>query len=143
MALVYRRQPSYCGINVCPFAFICKKKKMPGSVALCSKYLSAFFYSFKYQQWIDVYQTQPAAVHAFSILFLHARTLSPPEERAGSVFLVLLERCREATTRHPAPHIQARLIFPTTEPKAHVPQYRVLMGRMEGPCSPSLPPVET
>lgn len=63
---------------------------MPGSVALCSKYLSAFFYSFKYQQWIDVYQTQPAAVHAFSILFLHARTLSPPEERAGSVFLVLL-----------------------------------------------------
>lgn len=115
--------------NKCvPVCIYLQKKEMPGSVALCSKYLSAFFYSFKYQQWIDVYQTQPAAMRAFSILFLHARTLSPPEERTGSIFLVLLERSREATTRRTAPHIQARLIFPKTEPKAHVPQYRVLTG---------------
>lgn len=39
-----------------------QKKEMPGSLALCSKYLSAFFYSFKCRKWIDVYRTQPAAV---------------------------------------------------------------------------------
>lgn len=41
--------------NVCPFAFIWNKKKMCGSLALCSKYLPAFFYSFKRRKWIDVY----------------------------------------------------------------------------------------
>lgn len=115
--------------NKCvPVCIYLQKKELPGSLPLCSKYLSAFFYSFKYQKWIGVCQTQPAAMHAFSVLSLHAPTRSPPEERTASIFLVLLERCREATTRCPAPHIQAKLIFPKTEPKAHVPQYRVLMG---------------
>lgn len=53
MVLAFRRQSSSCGVNVLP---VCvsylehtEKKRLPGNLALRSKYLSAFFYPF--QMW--------------------------------------------------------------------------------------------
>ena len=94
MVLAFRRQSSSCGVNVLP---VCvsylehTEKELPRSLALGSKYLSAFFYPFECGKWTDAV-LNPAGSCAFSVLcctappwVLQKRALDPFPHAAGEL----------------------------------------------------------
>lgn len=105
MVLAFRRQSSSCGVNVLPVSacsiWNTQKKELPGSPALRSKYLSAFFYPFECGKWTDAV-LNPAGSCAFWSFLLH----SPAwvlQQAALDPFPMLLESCREPSSQCSTP----------------------------------------